>query len=983
MSLGWSEESYIYSNITGSLQTQFDKRKAVVGKLNRTQDDITYLNGNSSWVKVSSGVDELIKNPETGKLEPSEDLSQKNVLFGGVYNDKEKKIKGGIFAKKDSGYTYSEQFGFRPMAGITAVNIKTHGTFGAVKKATVEFQVNSLEELEKFEKIYMLPGYSMLLEWGHSVMLDNKGKLDYDVQTFSHWFSDLYNHDDNKEDHRSALILQELDRLRHTQNFNYDALYGKVSNYIWSFNPDGTYMCSIDITGYGELAESLSALFTPQPNTKEEAAFKTDAINRYQMYLDAILDLYPSTTNNTPVSNFLIESSSAFGPVQESVNDIGGPDAIKDYFKNYVILRIEDSKSDEGKASSTKYVTLGSLLNFINDNFMLCDDGKKIIRFYTGAYNTGLVTPTDRYFLGESIERTKNTEDKYVNRTPFVTFNDHISSNIAVCFLPKSPSDERKYDVLFAKDKATTDTIEGDTDDILNILVNVGYVNSLYSELLTNSKNEDINIYDYVTNILSDITKSLGNINSFAIEERNQVLFISDRKGTPGRKEVKYTLDLFGLKSLATNISLQSSIPSSLSTLIAIGASASGTSLNENIFNFQSFFKNYRDRLVPQRELEEEFKSDDSFSVDESETDREKLKKNAKILASFVRAINQKRTVIDQNFGDLISSHQTITNLLLKKTLIDNSHNSPGIIPIQLSFEIYGASGLRITDVFNIREGLLPSRYKNNISFTITGIDNSIASNRWATTVSAVMMVTTPLKEITVSKFDIEDIFEDIDEPLPYEITQEGFPNATKVRNFMKGATGELFKEKGTELTSAGADITATAANLAIALMKNIYRQVQGEGVFDVLDRGPANATFGSTLGEANKPEQQLGPTTLSSLRFRWTGGNDNYHLYRPKDGNTLHRFGKALDLAIQPAYSDAQSALAKLIVTKASEEVMDKVKHDFKDEYTSPSSHANGPHFHFSVGGSSIKQEIKARKELIDQKQKEGIGVLDKAYVR
>ena len=100
MSLGWSEESYIYSNITGSLQTQFDKRKAVVGKLNRTQDDITYLNGNSSWVKVSSGVDELIKNPETGKLEPSEDLSQKNVLFGGVYNDKEKKIKGGIFAKK-------------------------------------------------------------------------------------------------------------------------------------------------------------------------------------------------------------------------------------------------------------------------------------------------------------------------------------------------------------------------------------------------------------------------------------------------------------------------------------------------------------------------------------------------------------------------------------------------------------------------------------------------------------------------------------------------------------------------------------------------------------------------------------------------------------------------------------------------------------------------------------------------------------------
>ena len=92
MALGWNDDSFIYSNITGSLQTQFSKRRDIVKKLTaRTQDDITYLNGNSSWIKVSSGVDQLIKDPETGDLEPSEALAQTNVLFGGVYNDKEKK----------------------------------------------------------------------------------------------------------------------------------------------------------------------------------------------------------------------------------------------------------------------------------------------------------------------------------------------------------------------------------------------------------------------------------------------------------------------------------------------------------------------------------------------------------------------------------------------------------------------------------------------------------------------------------------------------------------------------------------------------------------------------------------------------------------------------------------------------------------------------------------------------------------------------
>lgn len=71
MSLGYSKDSFIYSEISGSVQTQLEKRKQLVKKrTSRTGDDILYLNGNTSWVKLSSGVDELVKN-EQGKILPN------------------------------------------------------------------------------------------------------------------------------------------------------------------------------------------------------------------------------------------------------------------------------------------------------------------------------------------------------------------------------------------------------------------------------------------------------------------------------------------------------------------------------------------------------------------------------------------------------------------------------------------------------------------------------------------------------------------------------------------------------------------------------------------------------------------------------------------------------------------------------------------------------------------------------------------------
>ena len=941
MSLGWSDKSNIYSNFSLELRTQLDARKEIVStRVGRTDSQLQFLNSNTGWVKLSSGVKEKAKN---SKLDAEE-----NVLFGGVYNSKDKKAKDGIFSGKNSSYTFSKDLGFRPMAGILNADIKSQGTFGAIKKATIEFQLNSLEELDKFEKLYMLPGYSVLLEWGHTMILDNKGKLNTVMaSSYNKWFIDTPAGNDKDGIHRSKIILEAIEAARGEKFFNYDALFGKISNYIWSFNADGTYSCSIDIVGYGELAESMSALFTPMPNEKEEKLTGEGSTNLFNIYLESILNLFPATSGNRLIADTYdeINNPSAAGRSEDIETQRGT-------VGNYVILSIDNSKAAEGAttSSASKYITLGSLINLVNLCFCLKDDGKQIYNFYTGRHN-----PVDK--------KIRKTE--YKNVSPFITFDEHISSNIDVCFLPKSENRDRKFNITFASTSQVDRTIHGDNNDVLNILVNVVFAKNTYANLLENNKNADINGYDYIKTILDNISKSLGNINNFSIEARDQLYFIADRATVPGRGEIKYNFDLFGLKSLATEISLQSSIPSNLSTMIAIGASAGNSTLNENVFNFQSFYKSFIDRIVPQRQLDKDAKNSEDF-IDSTKEDNKKLKKNVKTIGTYIRTLNKDRTISNISIEELVPSHQVITNLLLKRELLKADTNAPGVVPISLSFKIMGISGLRITDVFNVSKGLLPERYFDNVGFTVTGIDNSISNNKWTTNVTAQMIVTTPLKEVLKSDFEIDNILDSIDDVFPDEILLKGFPHAAKVRKYIP-TTGELFREKGTELTSAGMDITPQAAEFAKQLMARIFTKINGESQLQEIVRESQNQLFQDQFGRIESP-RQLGPTVQNSLRFRWTGGNDSFHLYNPKDGNTLHRFGKALDLAIQQTHTPEQLKLATKIVSEASAELMGNYPHYYKDEYADESDHATEGHFHFEFGGLSI-QDINEEK-LLDTKE-------------
>jgi hypothetical protein len=879
MSLGWSKQSSIYSNVQSTVQTQLNTRKEIVNKSKRTDSDLLFLNSNTGWVKLSSGVDVANKDNTF--------QASQNILFGGTFNGK---VKQGFTQGKDSSYGHSRQYGFKPMAGITSVAIKTQGSFGTVKKATVEFQVNSLDDLEKFEKLYLLPGYSMLLEWGHTQVLDsNKKDISSNVKTFSRWFENLPLHDPDNDFHRSREILKILDENRTKQFYNYDALLGRVSNFIWSYSNEGTYDCSIDITGYGELTESLSALFQPGVSKKER---EKGVLNKFYSYLKLILNSLPTQTSLANQTRIPFDFKRFKAMMDDDTADL-----IFGQFNNVFAANINSANSEKPSGLTPyKYITLGSLLNFINVNYQLKDSKIPFVKFYTNNHDT----------------KTKRV--KYENNNPFITFDSHISYQPDVCILPKPLDLKADIKLDIASSVSVHNCIEGNTDDILNILVNVNYVKTIYSELIKNNKNEDINVYDMVRSLLNSINSSCGNINNFDLHEIDQVYYIVDRKGTPGFNDIDFTLDLVGLKSLSTSIQLSSAIPSNLSTLIAIAASAGGTSLTEDVFSFNDFYKDATDRIIPERTLDLQGIRDLQEKVAE---DRKKLLDNLTTVVQFFRVLNTKRVVSTVSTSNLKPAHQAVMNLMLKREIVKKKTNPPGIIPINLSFDILGISGLRITDVFNIGPGLLPSRYKGNVSFTITGIDNKIQSNQWITSISALMMITSEATETVAFTDDISEIISTLPTVPTSELDNENlFPNAAKLRKQIENTPN--FREKGFELTSSGNDITAPTANRGIGIMRNISGELKKQGIKD--------------------------------LRFRWTGGHDLFHMANPMPPkSTYHRLGKALDLAIQTDATIEQIKIASDIVFKSVSGMVTLGQIEYLNEYEKPTGHATGGHWHFT----------------------------------
>lgn len=250
-----------------------------------------YLNVRTPWIKLTSAIEfqsgsrgEAVR--ERFKVDGNQ-LAKDNVLF----NLNPEQINTDLPA----GSVYSNYYGVRPQPGITGMSIHTHNRFGSLRTATVNFICWDPDQLEVMELLYMRPGYSVILEFGHSVnissqnikpFIDNEPppgsiEAEYALQnaigntdkaitleavdivdeaaeyTLNNTTAGIDFFGDNSAISTAEDVYREINKKRVDNNFAYDGVYGIVKNFNWSLRPDGGYNCTTSIVSKGELIESL------------------------------------------------------------------------------------------------------------------------------------------------------------------------------------------------------------------------------------------------------------------------------------------------------------------------------------------------------------------------------------------------------------------------------------------------------------------------------------------------------------------------------------------------------------------------------------------------------------------------------------------------------------------------------------------------------------------------------------------------------
>ena len=266
--VGEEFEGYVFDQIGLRQEAQ---AKGFDGK--RSPSDLQYLSNTNSWVKLASPVlidsDEgknrlrkIIGNDTQTKQLLGLGLAKNSVLFNGLtsFNGKTYTQKAGIVKNvknlwntKPAYGLGGPDFGIVPFPYISDINIRCLER-GSIRKAQVSIRAFNKFQFEILELLYLRLGFTMMLEYGNNKYYTRtkKGfKLNTTNTTIVErtWFSD--------KSRTQLSVLEEIEELRQEYQGNYDGFFGKVVNFDWTFEEDGSYSIILDLITLGDVIESL------------------------------------------------------------------------------------------------------------------------------------------------------------------------------------------------------------------------------------------------------------------------------------------------------------------------------------------------------------------------------------------------------------------------------------------------------------------------------------------------------------------------------------------------------------------------------------------------------------------------------------------------------------------------------------------------------------------------------------------------------
>ena len=281
----------IGSNLDTWAINQIKLRQRLLGANPRDSKVLSWVNNRTAWIRASSPVS---ISPDKSKELTGEkfryadrQLAKEFILFNGTVGLLET-VTGnpslGFTPIQKAGVTNDNTIindfaygfggntpqGIVPMPGIESLNITTYSR-GALRKAELKIKVHNKYQFGIIDALYMKPGYTILLEWGNSIYYTGTPNnpeyktANFNTKAFLNFFS--------KKGTNQETLLSDIRDDRRISEGNYDGFYGKITNFSWTYNTDGSYDISISAISIGDVIESLNINRVliedkPQPVTK-------------------------------------------------------------------------------------------------------------------------------------------------------------------------------------------------------------------------------------------------------------------------------------------------------------------------------------------------------------------------------------------------------------------------------------------------------------------------------------------------------------------------------------------------------------------------------------------------------------------------------------------------------------------------------------------------------------------------------------------
>tara|TARA_R110000868_G_scaffold101629_2_gene279652 strand:+ start:54 stop:1712 length:1659 start_codon:yes stop_codon:yes gene_type:complete len=250
------------------VDTQVNIRQKRLQKSQKDADDLKVFNASTPWIRLSSSVQieglrvkQLAENLNVPEADVKGfNLAKKLVLFAGTSDEGSAILRGGVGYGLSTTYGFlsDKQQGYKPMPGITGItaNYKNNGS---LKQAQVSIKCYTRKQFEAIEAIYLRLGYSMVLEWGHSLYFDNtttnKQSGTKQLMNAPDIPSILFNINGDKR--KPENIHTTLLKTKERTGGNYDGMLAKVSNFSWKLSNDLSYDIVLDLISVGDIIDSL------------------------------------------------------------------------------------------------------------------------------------------------------------------------------------------------------------------------------------------------------------------------------------------------------------------------------------------------------------------------------------------------------------------------------------------------------------------------------------------------------------------------------------------------------------------------------------------------------------------------------------------------------------------------------------------------------------------------------------------------------